>query len=465
MAQSAVHIISALVVCAACIAMPAAAQPSGRGHLGVAGGVRAFAAPNVSPPNLPAPRIAPRVVTPPAPSPRISVPSITQTAPIPSIPLVAHRPLAAPAHVPQPHIISSHNHSAPPGTGAAPKIIAVPSKQAAHAFGLAGARRLGPSHVIRNPFLANRPAVANRTFHGHFAQLALRHHHRRLGPVVVVGFIGPLFWPYAYDDFLNYTFYPYAYDAFWPRAYDDVYNGIIGVHGFGIGPAAAGHSAVCTGQIAGLTDWPINDIAKTVEADDVQRAALDELREAMAKALGILKAACPSSLASTPTRRMEAMHIRLSAMLEAVRIVRPPLANFYNLLSDEQKARFNTIPLAEDQNDPKWRSDLAELCGEQASGISNVPIEQIERAVRPTEAARAALGDLREAVTQAGELLKADCPTSKPITPVVRIDAMERRLDAMLRAVNIVQPALLNFYRSLTDEQKERFNRLTPAQS
>jgi hypothetical protein len=42
---------------------------------------------------------------------------------------------------------------------------------------------------------------------------------------------------------------------------------------------------------------------------------------------------------------------------------------------------------------------------------------------------------------------------------------MERRLDAMLRAVNIVQPALLNFYRSLTDEQKERFNRLTPAQS
>jgi hypothetical protein len=38
------------------------------------------------------------------------------------------------------------------------------------------------------------------------------------------GFIGPLFWPYAYDDFLNYTFYPYAHDAFWPSAYDDVYD-------------------------------------------------------------------------------------------------------------------------------------------------------------------------------------------------------------------------------------------------
>ena len=41
---------------------------------------------------------------------------------------------------------------------------------------------------------------------------------------------------------------------------------------------------------------------------------------------------------------------------------------------------------------------------------------------------------------------------------------MERRLDAMSRAVNIVQPALLNFYRSLTDEQKERFNALAEDQ-
>jgi hypothetical protein len=33
---------------------------------------------------------------------------------------------------------------------------------------------------------------------------------------------------------------------------------------------------------------------------------------------------------------------------------------------------------------------------------------------------------------------------------------------AMLRAINIVQPALKKFYGSLTDEQKEHFNRLVP---
>ena len=42
---------------------------------------------------------------------------------------------------------------------------------------------------------------------------------------------------------------------------------------------------------------------------------------------------------------------------------------------------------------------------------------------------------------------------------------MEQRLDAMSRAVQTLQPALDRFYGTLTDEQKERFNRLAPAQS
>ena len=84
--------------------------------------------------------------------------------------------------------------------------------------------------------------------------------------------------------------------------------------------------------------------------------------------------------------------------------------------------------------------------------------------MRPDEARRASFRALQDAITQAGEVLKTDCPTYGPITPVVRIDAMEQRLDAMLRAINIVQPVLQKFYGSLTDEQKERFNRLAPVQ-
>jgi len=42
---------------------------------------------------------------------------------------------------------------------------------------------------------------------------------------------------------------------------------------------------------------------------------------------------------------------------------------------------------------------------------------------------------------------------------------MEQRLDAMSRAVQLVEPALQRFYGSLSDEQKERLNRLPPRQA
>ena len=318
----------------------------------------------------------------------------------------------------------------------------------------------------------NRPALAHTVFRGRFAQFASRHHQHFL-PIIVVGFIGPLFWPYAYNDLLNYTFYPYAYDAFWPGAYDDVYDGITGVYGPGFEPAYVGTggrlppsaevSSLCAGQTAGVTDWRINEIAQIVEPDEAQRARLEELKTAMAKAVDLLKAGCPTDLPSTPTGRIEAMRVRLSAMLEAVRTVRAPLANFYALLNDEQKARFNAVPSGEDQNTER-RRNFSLLCSERASGIANVPIRRMELAVRPDEVQRASLRALQDAIAQAGELLKMDCPTYRPITQVVRIETMEQRLDTMLRAINIVQPALQKFYGSLTDEQKERFNRLVPVQ-
>jgi hypothetical protein len=158
------------------------------------------------------------------------------------------------------------------------------------------------------------------------------------------------------------------------------------------------------------------------------------------------------------------MHARLSAMLEAVRTVRAPLAKFYDLLSDEQKARFNTLGSSDDQNEPQTRRDLTQVCNGRAAGIAGLPMERVDRTVRPDEAQRSAFRDLQNAISEAGEFLKSNCPTYKPLTPVIRLDAMEQRLDAMLRAVGTVQPALAKFYGSLSDEQKERFNRLAPAQ-
>jgi ABC-type transporter MlaC component len=85
--------------------------------------------------------------------------------------------------------------------------------------------------------------------------------------------------------------------------------------------------------------------------------------------------------------------------------------------------------------------------------------------VQPNDPQRAALKELQDATAQAVDLLKSNCPTYRALTPVVRLQVMEQRLDAMLRAVQTVEPALTKFYGSLSDEQKERFNRMSPRQA
>jgi hypothetical protein len=80
-------------------------------------------------------------------------------------------------------------------------------------------------------------AIGNVALRSHFA--SARFHGRFFGSRwpwwrggLVVGWIGPVFWPYAYYDFFDYVYWPYAYDDFWPYAYDDVYYGIYGSYAY-----------------------------------------------------------------------------------------------------------------------------------------------------------------------------------------------------------------------------------------
>jgi hypothetical protein len=198
MTQFAVRIGSILLICVA--ATPVAGGPRGGAHFGGGGvhfgaGGGAFAPPHIAAPRAPL------------------------TSP------VAPQLSARPGHLLQ--------RVTPGQVGSAPLLGSVRqiprlTNQAANAFALSGVRRFGSGQILHNPLFVNRPALAHTIFRGRLAQFSSRHHQHFL-PIIAVGFIGPLFWPYAYNDFLNYTFYPYAYDAFWPGAYDDVYDGITGV--------------------------------------------------------------------------------------------------------------------------------------------------------------------------------------------------------------------------------------------
>jgi hypothetical protein len=100
---------------------------------------------------------------------------------------------------------------------------------------------------------------------------------------------------------------------------------------------------LCDERAPGVTDLPIDRIAQVVQPTAAQRAALDELKDASVKAAERLKTECPAYQTLTPTGRVAAMEKRLDATFGRAKTVGPALVKFYNLLSDEQKARFNSL--------------------------------------------------------------------------------------------------------------------------
>jgi hypothetical protein len=110
---------------------------------------------------------------------------------------------------------------------------------------------------------------------------------------------------------------------------------------------------------------------------------------------------------------------------------------------------------------------VRDLCRQPGSGVTAWPFADIERKVGLNAEQKDLLGEIRKASQDAAATFKASCPPEDafPLTPPGRLDAMTARLEATLQTVQTVRPALENFYASLSDEQKERFNELGPKPS
>jgi hypothetical protein len=352
-----------------------------------------------------------------------------------------------------------------------------------------GAARTSPETARQGRFAAlfqNRGAPARVQADRSAPQLAW--HRRHLA--AFVPWVGPVFWPYAYNDLFYYAFWPDAYDeGYWAYAYDDFADSVFWQYGnpyasYAYGGAAddltgrAGSRGSATSNrgeqraiaqlcepAKGITAWPFEQIESAVRPTKDQQALLGELKVAAGKAAVAFKASCPGEFSLTPPGRLQAVITRLEATHEALRIVRPPLERFYDSLSDEQKARFNAIGpnIGTDRAQAARNAtggQEAKTCGEPKRGLTDVPIEQIEDVVRPTEQQRHALDRLRETTDKAVAVLQGACPDFVAQTPVGRLEAMNNRIEAMLRAARTVQPALQDFYTSLNNEQKARFNTL-----
>jgi hypothetical protein len=106
-------------------------------------------------------------------------------------------------------------------------------------------------------------------------------------------------------------------------------------------------------------------------------------------------------------------------------------------------------------------SNLASLCSRQAGGF-DLPVQRIEQVVQPTAQQQSAFDDLKKATQNASDQLRSSCPTAVAKSPMARLDTVETQLKAMADAIEAVRPNLKNFYASLSDDQKARFNTMGP---
>jgi hypothetical protein len=335
---------------------------------------------------------------------------------------------------------------------------------------------------LRNPMTraAITTAAAAAVLGHHNGGLWWRHAHGGYG------WVGPVFWPYAYYDLSDYAWWGGGYDPFfWDYGYGDLYAGLFGPYDYdalsgyaGYLPGSAGPrqasgdqasnenrtttaiADMCGSSNRDIAGFPIDQFRTAVQPNSEQSAALDELANASQKASETISNSCPKDVALTAPSRLAQMQQRVQAMHDATGILKPALDKFYGLLSDDQKAKVTA--LAADRRPPQREDIVGSTCSAGQPAATDWPGDLIERNVKPTDAQRTNLKALQDAATKAADILKASCAGTDARTPPARLAAVQTRLDSMLQAIGTLQPALDSFYGSLNDEQKAAFDAIGP---
>jgi hypothetical protein len=303
------------------------------------------------------------------------------------------------------------------------------------------------------------------------------------------GWVGPLFWPFAYSDLYDYVLLGDG-SGFWAYGYGDLYAAIFSPYAASDlsafaaeRPAGRRHrhapsvQELCGGDTAETTGLPLERIGQVIAANEAQRTAFDELVSAWTSAGDTIRASCPAQAATTALERLAAMQSRVNAMLSGVEAVQPSLQKFYDLLSDEQKARLNA-PQRNRRADAaaaklKQMQDAACQASREPQDEQQAerqyrqlvarqwPLDDIAASLKLDDTERAALEVVQDTTMGTMEALSA-CPPKDALTPLARLKAAKARLEAIREAIRSVNDAVDDFYWHLSDEQKTQFEELGP---
>jgi hypothetical protein len=279
------------------------------------------------------------------------------------------------------------------------------------------------------------------------------------------GWVGPLFWPFAYYDLYDYALWGDGM-GFWGYGYRDIYAAIFAPYDEDelaryVSPPRGRKfrrfptlERVCGDHAGELASLPVEQIRQSMRLSEEQQSILDDLRRASVEAAEIVHAACPSEAASTPSGRLAAMQQRLEAMKSAIDRIRTPFEQFQESLDDDQKGELAAL---NDQRAPfAPKVPVAQSCTPPET--LQWPTSEIEAKLHLNDSQREALGALSRMSALARNTLNFDCQPDEDLTAPDRLATADTRLDAMLDAIKWLRPALDDFYATLSDDQKAQFD-------
>jgi LTXXQ motif family protein len=279
------------------------------------------------------------------------------------------------------------------------------------------------------------------------------------------GWVGPLFWPFAYYDIYDYAVWGDGM-GFWGYGYRDVYAAIFTPYDDGelaryVSPPQDRKfrrfptlERACSDHAGELASLPIEQIRQTMRTSEEQRAILDDLRKASVEAAQTIHDACPTEVQYTPSARLAAMQQRLEAMKSAIAHIRTPFEEFYESLDDDQKGELAAL---NDERAPfAPKVPAAQSC--TPPDVLPWPTSDIEARLHLNDGQREALAALSRMDALARNTLNFDCQPDENLSLPDRLTTADVRLDAMLAAIKWVRPALDDFFATLSDEQKAQFD-------
>jgi hypothetical protein len=244
--------------------------------------------------------------------------------------------------------------------------------------------------------------------------------------------------------------------------------------GFALAAAQVIHA--CGEQAAELQKMPFETVIGTVQPDDEQRAALEQIRAAAADATNKLNATCPRDVPARPSDQLDTMRASLDAIKGGLSPLRPAFVNVYAVLNDEQKARL--VALAVSQQGASWQQGAPQSqqsaptkpaadgeaqpislgCRQWPAMLKSWPFNRIESDLSLSDDQHAALYTLMAAIYRAAGSVAAACHDDNALTPVARLDAELNRVDTLHQGVDTIAQAFIGFANSLNNEQAAQLN-------